>query len=211
MSSEVDFFDILYLGVFAILSPAFDSRFYGCEKPPLHLVAEINHAISHFYSLLHVFCLRFIILLDGQPVAVSYVVDRLLAEFAAATVLFKKEGTGKGEGKIGIVARLEAIIQTSHPKIFSYYSSCLESRHSHFIWTGPNPQILPRSRDVSSIMSISANGELLDNPSHPIYVIELEPTPPPSPAAISLCGKRPIPEDGEGLAEWESKKRQKLS
>jgi hypothetical protein len=60
-------------------------------------------------------------------------------------------------------------------------------------------------------MSISTNGELLDNPSHPIYVIELEPMPPPSPAAISLCGKRPIPEDGEGLAERESKKRQKLS
>lgn len=90
MSSEEEFFDILYLGIFVILSPAFDSRFYLSIKPPTTLIDEIAYAVRHFHSLLHVFSLRFLIILDGEAVSHFYVVDRMLAEFAAAAVVFAK-------------------------------------------------------------------------------------------------------------------------
>jgi hypothetical protein len=217
MSSEVEFFDILYLGIFAILSPAFDGRFYhDGVKPPPALEAEIAYAVGHFHSLLNIFSLRFIILLEGDPVAVSYVVDRMLAEFAAATLVFSKaidessDGLcGNDEGKdvittSALAAHLEGILQGSYPKVYHYYSRCLERRHLHFQWTGPNLQILPRSE------ALTIKGEMLDNPADPIYLIDLCYTPPPTPTAIGQAGKRPVEGGGEIFAEGQSKKR-KLS
>jgi len=220
MSSEVEFFDILYLGIFAILSPAFDHRFYGGQKAPAALVAERSHAVGHFHSLLNMFSLRHIILLGGEPVVISYVVDRLLAEFAAAAVVFgnavgeQYEDLRIVEGEVVITAPIfakyiEDILQGSNPKAFSYYSRCLKRRHSHFLWTGQDPQILPRSEDIELILSLSANGEMLDNPAEPIYLVELESTPPPSTAALGLLEKRPVPGDGEDSAEGDGKAKKK--
>jgi hypothetical protein len=89
VSSETGFFDVLYLRIFVTLSSAYDGRFYFGLKPP-GLVAEIVHAICHFRWLLHKFSLRFILLLEGEPVAHSYIVDRMIAEFAAATIVFAR-------------------------------------------------------------------------------------------------------------------------
>ena len=46
LSSEVEFFDVLYLGVFVILSSAFDGHFYNGQKPSIHLVKEIACAVT---------------------------------------------------------------------------------------------------------------------------------------------------------------------
>jgi hypothetical protein len=48
------------------------------------------HAVHHFRSILHRFSLKFFLLLEGEPVAPSYVVNRMLVEFAAATVVFSR-------------------------------------------------------------------------------------------------------------------------
>lgn len=52
--------------------------------------------MNRFYSLMHIFSARFIILLEGELVALSYVVDRLLAEFAAAVVVLATAMEGLG-------------------------------------------------------------------------------------------------------------------
>ena len=86
----MEFFNLLYLGVFVILSPAFNYRFYQIAKPCPSLVKEIAHTVVHFYSLLHLFSQWFFILLEGEVISPSYVVDRMLREFAAASVVLAK-------------------------------------------------------------------------------------------------------------------------
>src|SRR5882762_4372594 len=90
LSSEEEFFDSLYLGIFVILSTAYDHRFYYSQKPPRPLSKEAAFAVTHFHSLLHIFSGRFIVVLEGEAVSVSYVVDRMLAEFAAASMVLAK-------------------------------------------------------------------------------------------------------------------------
>jgi hypothetical protein len=129
MSSKTEFFDILYLGVFAILSTAFDGHFYLGQTPSTSLFAKIAHAVGHFHTLLHTFVLRFIIVLGGAPVALSYVVNRLLAEFAAASVVFSnsaEEAYGEScddEAQSRVMppmfrAQIEGILKESHPNVF---------------------------------------------------------------------------------------------
>ena len=104
MSSEDGFFDIIHLGIFIILSLAFDGRFY-MTKPPHDVAEEAAFATLHFHSLLQIFSQRFFILLEGEVVAPSYVFHRMLGEFAAAAVVFAKairesqEATDDGNGE----------------------------------------------------------------------------------------------------------------
>jgi hypothetical protein len=207
MSSEVEFFDILYLGIFAILSLAFDGRLYCDQPPPPTLISEIAHAVDHFNAILLKFKWRFIFLLRGSPVEVSYVADRLCAEFAAAAVVFAYS-VGEGDGGIGedileitpveFGAKIDGILRNACPKAHSYYSHCFLRGHSHFIWTGPEAQILPRMDEIETILWLSTKGEMLDYPEEPIYDVVLEDSPPASPAAV--LGKRPVPEDLERRA-----------
>lgn len=198
----VEFFDVLHLGIFVILSPGFDNRFYLTDNPPANILAELSHAIQHFYRLLHTFSRRFIIALEGEVVALSYVVDRMLAEFAAASVNFStaisesnKEVDGEDEGEEGIttslfVGMIKGILEESRPQIIPYYSNCLVSLHKHFTWTGPKLQILPRSPGILSIIPLITPGERLDLPSHPIYTIDSDPEPPSLPNIQPLISKR---------------------
>jgi hypothetical protein len=199
----VEFFDFLYLGIFILLSPAFDRRFYDTKNPPANLVAEVAHAIQHFYNLFHIFSSRFVIDLEGEVVILSYVVDRMLAEFAAAAVNFSRaiqesyddEGNSEEEDEDGVPtslfkASIQQILKESHSQIFPYYSSCLVSCHKHFIWTGPKLRIHSLSEDISSILPLITPGETSDLLSHPIYAANLEPEPPSSPDVRPLVGKR---------------------
>lgn len=217
LSSEVEFFDMLYLGVFAILSPAFDRRNYDGNTPPATLLSEISHAVDHFNAILLKFRWRFIILLRGLPVDVFYVVDRFLAEFAAAAVVFANAvGDGSEDGRLGddkveitpleFGAKIEGILRRSRPKAHFHYSRCVLRGHSRFTWTGPDPQILPRSEELEAILTLSTRGETLDHPVEPIYVVELNETPPPPPAAAGVLGKRGVPEGGEGRGEAKKQK-----
>ena len=212
MSSEEGFFDILYLGIFVILSPAFDSRFYLDGKPPITLVEEVAHAVRHFHSLLQVFSLRFFIILDGVAVSHSYVVDRMLAEFAAAAVVLAKatqdgvddDERGDGISSSKFVKNIEGILQGSYPNVTHYYSRCLERSHRHFVWTGPQIQILPRSEEFVSIISLTTRGELFDLPGYEIYVLDLDTSPPTPPIAV---GKRRVRGDSMELVVDQQKKR----
>lgn len=200
----VEFFDILHLGIFVILSPAFDNRFYLTKNSPTNILAEVAHAIKHFYHLIYTFSRRFIITLGGEVVALSYVVDRMLAEFAAASVNFstaidesRKEDNGEDddEDKEGITTSMfagsiEGILKASHPQIIPYYSDCLVRLHKHFTWTGPELQIVSRSRDVSSVLPLLTIGERLELPSHHIYTINSQSEPPLSSNNQPLIGKR---------------------
>jgi hypothetical protein len=203
LSSEMEFLDVLHLGIFAILSPAFDERFYHGQKPEPSLVAEIACAVAHFRSILAAFSERFIILLDGVPVKHHYVFNRMLAEFSAATVVFCKavdDERGDREELIKsseFIANIEGILQASYPKIFPYYSRCVERKHSHFIWTGPKLQIVPRSEGSASLIALVGKGEMLDSPTQPIYDVEVGPELPVRPTPAGEGGKRPAPDDSD--------------
>lgn len=221
LSSVLEFFDVLYLGVFVTLSPAFDD--HSQLKSPPTLVKEAAFARGHFKSLLHFFSNRFIILLEGEPVAHSYVVDRILGEFAAAAVVFAKairdsSDEGEDDGNDGtegnlrcsrFVEDMEGILQGSHPRVFPYYSRCLDRSHKDFLWTGPKVQILPRSDEkVRSIFPLTAAGEMLDHPDHPIYNRNLDSSLQPSSRIISAqVGKNRGREVSRDLSGERPKKR----
>jgi hypothetical protein len=186
ISTEEGFFDILYLGIFVILSPAFDIRFYPDEATAPALQAEMVHAVRCFHSLIKLFSARFIVLLGGEPVAHSYVFDRLLAEFAAAAVAFCKaidETRERASFHIEFTAMVEDVLHKSHSDVFPYYARCLDRGHKDFLWTGPKVEVLPRLDGVVSAIHASSMGEVLDSPTHSIYVQDLEPKPPAQPTA----------------------------
>lgn len=173
--------DIIYLGIFCILSPAFDVRFWPGAKGHPNLIEEVSNAVFHFHSLLRIFRLRFIVVLEGELVRHSYIFDRMLGEFAAAAVGFSKAIDRKDDGESfyaiatqGFVGIVEGILQVSHPSLLPYFSRCLDRNHKSFSWTGPKLQILPRSDEVKSMVALSAIGELLELPSHKIYDLNLD-------------------------------------
>lgn len=216
MSSEEGFFDVIHLGVFAILSPAFDIRFYGSNKPPPTLIEEVAYAVKHFHSILRVFTERFHLVVEGLSVSHLYVVDRMLAEFAAAAVVFSKALPGADEMGEGLdissfPERIEGIIQDSHPQVFDYFSRCLNQSHKHFIWTGPHVQILPRSKEFLSLIPLTTRGELLDLPSHSLYTVDVEPAAPAvsQPSDKSHSGKRHERVDQVDIADKNPKKQRR--
>lgn len=187
LSSQAGFLDIVYLGVFVWLSPAFDRRFYS--KPSPTLVEELACAIRSWQSLIHVFSVRFVILLGGTPVAVSYVVDRILAEFAAAAVVFARGvnrplGEGNDIGGVPItfprfLKKIQGLLQDWSPQINPFFTSRAESQNN-FLWTGPKLEIFPRTKDMAAIIGLTGPSELLDWPGCPIYEEELLDDPSPS-------------------------------
>jgi hypothetical protein len=201
LSSEVEFFDVLYLGIFVILSSAFDGRFYNGQKPSIHLLKEMACAIDHFYSLLSFFSEQFIVVLGGQPVSHFYVLNRMLGEFAAAsavlaTAIHKLDAKELGNDvQYRIVSSacagyIEAILEKSHPEVLPYYLRRLASGHKDFLWTGPNVKIIPRSDDFAALVPASRKGEFWDLPSHQIYTEDLDPNPPITPDSETQAGKR---------------------
>jgi hypothetical protein len=177
MSSPAGFFDILYLGIFITISPVLDKRFYDAtSKRRPTLCAEVDHALCHFQSLLHIFCQRFIIVLEGEPIVHSYVLDRMLAEFAAAVVVLTKSLSASldddDDDSIAsgcIVTRLKGLVQGRYPAVFPYFMECVNRGHKHFLWTGPDLKIIRRSESSESIMPLMTVGELRDLPAHRIY------------------------------------------
>ena len=220
LSSEEGFLDIIYLGIFAILSPAFDIRFYQGQKTPSNLLEEATHAVCHFHSLLHVFSQRFFVLLEGEVVSRSYIVDRMLGEFAAAAVVFSKamgdlQGSDDDDERdrriatSAFVGLVEGILQESYPNVFPYYSRCLDQGHKHFIWTGPKLQIFPHSEDFNALISLGTAGELLDFPGHQIYSKNLDQRRSQSPIIVAHSQKRRHPDDGKDLANERPEKRKR--
>ena len=218
----VEFFDFLYLGIFVVLSTAYDDRFYHGRKPPPRLFKEAAFAVGHFHSLLHRFSQRYVVMLEGEAVSISYVVDRMLGEFAAASVILAKaiyefegyDSDDEVEGRIPTAQfseNIKNILQTSHPEVFPYYSRCLYGGHKDFLWTGPVVQILPRSNAISSLITFMTKGEMLDLPSHQIYTEDVDdelPIPPASDTVAQL-GKRRV--DSLIVEEIPSKKRSRRS
>jgi hypothetical protein len=207
---------MLYLGIFVTLSSAFDLRFYPGRATPPALLDEMDHAVNNFQSLLHIFSARFIILLGGQPLAPSYVVDRLLAEFAAAAVAFAKAmkesgNEGKGQFAHHFVGTIEDILHECHPGVFPYYLRCLNRQHKDFLWTGPKVEIIPRSDAVVSIIASTTMGELLDSPIHSIYVEDIDPQPtsPPLSKGVDQVGQRRGRRDSMEVEDNHPKKRRR--
>ena len=215
----------MYLGIFVILSPAFDGRFYHGQKPSKAFLDEIAHAMAHFRSLMHIFSLRHIVVLEGDPVAHSYVVDRMLAEFAAASVVFAKDvedcyvqGSCGGEGKEVIPtsvleAHVKEILQESHHDTLPYYLSCLRRQHKKFLWSGPKIQILQRSEDLVATLRLMSAGELLDHPSQNIYETNLDPPADLAPSAATAQADVPlVDQDGDSdFLEEQPRKRKRRS
>ena len=89
----------------------------------------------------------------------SYMVDRMVTEFTAAAVNFLRaidetnvedDSDSKDKGENGItmslfVEMIEVILKELHLQIFCYYSNLLVDLHKHFVWTGPELQIIPQS------------------------------------------------------------------
>lgn len=196
MSSPVEFFDVLYLGIFITLSRAFNPRFYNVGQPPQPLDDEIASAESHFMSLIHYFSAHFITVLDGVVIDPWYIVKRMLAEFAAAVVVFIQafdqsergdmdmdvdglEKEGEEEDMLApfkVKLAIYDIIGQSYPEVMHYYQHCVGNHHKHFVWTGPPVTILPRSEGIASILGVLiSDGEHLDLPTCLIYMPDTTP------------------------------------
>jgi hypothetical protein len=222
LSSEVEFFDFLYLGVFVILSPAYDDRFYRGLNPPPRVVNEVESAVWQFHALLHIFYRRFKVVLEGVIVSPSYVVDRMLGEFAAASVVFANavyeseglDGDDDVEDRIprsAFVGRIESILLASHPEVFPYYLRCLDCGHKDFSWTGPDVKIRPCSKGIASCTSLSTKGDFMDLPSHQIYTEDVDVDLSIAPDPVIHVGKRRIRGDSLNLGGDQAKKRNRRS
>jgi hypothetical protein len=74
ISSPVKFFDIVYLGVFIILSHAFNFLFYDPTATSQALEDEIASAESHFLLVIYYFSNHHITILDLVTVDCWYIV-----------------------------------------------------------------------------------------------------------------------------------------
>ena len=202
LSSEVEFFDLLYLGAFVILSSAFDHRFYDGQKPPSSLSKEIAYAVRRFNTLIHIFSRRFIIDLEGEVVSPWYVVNRILGEFAAASVVLANaiHALDEIESNDNIqyrvitnpcVRHIEGILQMSYPDVFPYYSRCVARGHKDFLWTGPRVNICLRSEGITTVVALTGKSEMIDLPSHRIYTEDVDLIQPNQTEDVSQSGKRP--------------------
>ena len=176
MSTPTGFFDVLYLGVFISVSPILDTRFYDLSKRSTALVSEVEHTLCHFHSLLHHFSEWFMIVVEGETIAYSYIVDRMGAEFAAAVAVLARSLSGPNEDEIAhgipssaIVVCLRGIVQACYPMVYPYFVDCPEWGHKHFLWTGPEITIIRRSDASKSIAPLMTIGELVELPGHKIY------------------------------------------
>jgi hypothetical protein len=200
------------LGIFIIISRAFDSRFYDVQ-PSQFLDDEIASAESHFISLIHYFATHYITILDGVAIDSWYIIKRMLAEFAAAVAVFIQamddsptedmeiDDGQENEGEEADVvppskvqSKINDIIAESYPELISYYQRCVASGHKHFFWTGPPVTIVPRSDASESIVGLLiSEGEKMDHPTYPIFITDMTPpltAPPPPPPATSVA---PLP------------------
>jgi hypothetical protein len=212
LSSEEGFLDIIYLGIFVVLSPAFDRRFYS--KPPAALVNEQAYAMRRFYSLIHVFSIRYVTCLAGTAVAASYVVNRILAEFAAAAVVFGRRvdrplGEGNDVSSVKItfprfLQKIEGILEDFSPDVMAFFHKRVECHHHNFLWSGSTIQILPRTEDVTSILHVTGPRELLDLAAYPIY---RQPQPDPLSQPVPPVRKRVRPEHAMDIVDDQPNKR----
>jgi hypothetical protein len=175
MSSPTGFFDFLYMGIFIILSPVLDRRFYEHTNPPSTLCNKVSSAMWHFHSILNMFSKSFIIVLEGEPVAHSYILNRMLGEFGAAVMVFAKSFDNDDEDwntSPWMIQGIETVLQDSYKVVMPYFLHFLERGHKDFLWTGPSLQIFPCSESLDAIMPLLTTGKLLDFPTHPIYQLE---------------------------------------
>ena len=95
------------------------------------------------------------------------------------------DGITNGE----IETQVVALLQGSHKKLFPYYRHCVDQHHKHFLRTGPELQIVPRTPDITATIIHTSRGEALDLPSHPIYHIDadLSPTTNNKEAPVGKC------------------------
>ena len=95
------------------------------------------------------------------------------------------DGITNGE----IETQVVALLQGSHKKLFPYYMHCVDQHHKHFLWTGPELQIVPRTPDITPTIIHTSTGEALDLPSHPIdhFDADLSPTTNNKEAPIIKC------------------------
>ena len=161
--------------------------------------------------LMHIFSLRFVIILQGTAVAPTYVVNQMLAEFAATAVVFARRldrplGEGNDSGGVKILfpqflRQIEGILEDSIPDVMPFFSSRAEA-HRDFLWTGPKLQILPRRKDVIDVIDCIGTGQLRDWPGCPIYQEEIDNA---SCAPLPPVHKRDHPD--EGMDTEQPKKR----
>jgi hypothetical protein len=156
ISSPVEFFDIVYFGIFIILSCTFNPLFYDLTATPQALEDEIASAESHFLSVIHYFSNHHIAVLDLVTVDCWYIVKRMLAEFAAAAVVLSEaiaefrggdmdvdiDGLENKGNEADVVlskvkVKVDDIISQSYPEVMDYYLYCVVTGHKHFVWTGP--------------------------------------------------------------------------
>jgi hypothetical protein len=199
MSSPVEFFDVVYLGIFVILSRALNPQFYHPAETPQALDNEVASAELHFVSLILYFRTQYFTVLDRVLINPWYIIKRMLAEFAAAMVVFSQEIDEFQRGDMDmdvdgeeadeippskVKVKVDDIMAQSYPEAMAYYLNCVATRHKQFTWTGPPVEIFPRSAD-DTFASLVLMPEKLDYPMRPIFTPDssLPPSPLPVPAA----------------------------
>ena len=86
----------------------------------------------------------------------------------------------------------------------------MHGHHKHFTWTGPKLQILPRSDEILTIISVVTCGEMKDLPRRQIYIIDVDSELPPSTDVMSSIGKRCDQADDANPSDEMPRKQQRL-
>ena len=211
---HVEFFDVVYLGTFIILSHALNPLFYDLMATPQALDDEITSAESHFLSVIHYFSNHDTAVLYLVTVNCWYIIKQRLAEFATAAVVFSEAIAKFQEGdmdmdvdglknkgtEVDVIplskakVKLDHIISQSYSEVVDYYLCCMATGHKHFVWTGPPLTILPMSEGCNSILQLlTSEGEKLDHPMWPIFTKPDPTLPPPPPPPLPAASNSSLP------------------
>jgi hypothetical protein len=169
-------------------------RFYYPAETPQALENEIASAEFHFLALIQYFCDHYITVLDGVVIDGWYIVKRMLAEFAAAVVVFSQQIDEFQRGDVDmdidgeeadvippskVKVKVDDIIARSYPEVMAYYLNCVATCHKRFTWTGPPVTIFPRSEAWDLAKGVIISGlEKPDHQMHPIFMTNTAPSAP---------------------------------
>lgn len=174
MSTQEGILDIIALGNLLEFSVALSQQHYAGLLGP-EAIAEQNAARWRYRVLMNWFGSKYATLIGDEWIHPSYLVNRLLVEFAAALVVYKRAMVnGAPEVKIcdpsSFQDAIAAHLETDHPSLVPVWEELITQTEGLFYWSGPAIKIRERTAEFKLFLRLSPDGELSQLANRPIYV-----------------------------------------
>lgn len=139
---------------------------------------EESQARSWFRVIMKMFAARYMALIDGRIIHLSYVWHRVMVGFAAALVnhMKAKKGIVKMEPGVtpGTVEKaLRVHLSLDHPHLVTPFDAALKSTpaHTSLTWDGPTITIVPKSRTCHQLLRAAGFPEERDLVTWPLRAV----------------------------------------